>query len=245
MENQEITKILESIGFKKNEIIIYITLVKKGKSSINDLFKKTSIHRSNIYDILESLLKKGIIDKTIINGKKYYFPIEPEDILDYLKQKEKEFEKIIPELKKIENESEDERKVSLSEGVNSCKNIISRILELKEIIFKYGSSEEIKKNLGTFIEEFHRRRIKAKIPIKIIYGIKNLQTIKKLNQLDFTKARYLPLKEDKTSTFMCKDKIIFIIWKNPLTIFVIKSKELTNSYKEYFELLWAESEVTN
>jgi sugar-specific transcriptional regulator TrmB len=202
MEQEEVFEILESIGFKRNEIIIYLDLIRFGRSSPMDIAKRTGFHKSNTYEILEKLKQKGIVDETIINEKKYYYPIDPEDIFDYLKQKQKELEDIIPELKKVQETKIEESRVSLSEGLNSAKNIISRMLDHKEGISAYAIPKEIKDYLGVFLDEFHRQRIKRKIPLRIIYESKAMSQIKKLNEMDFTTARYLPIKKDHISTFI-------------------------------------------
>lgn len=243
MEQKEVFELLESIGFKKNEITIYLDLIRFGKSSPMDVAKRTELHRSNIYDILEKLKQKGIVDETIINEKKYYYPIDPEDLYDYLKQKQKELEKAIPEIKKIQDTQTEERRVSLSEGLNSAKNIISRTLDFKGLILAYGIPREIKNTLGAFIDEFHRQRIKKQISMKIIYESKGLNQIKKLNEMDFTEARYLPLKNTRTSTLICCDKVILIIWDKPITTIIIQSSNVAEAYKEYFNIIWQEAKV--
>jgi len=116
MEIEHIFKVLESTGLTRNEIIIYLALIKLGKSSALELSKETKIHRPNVYDLLEKLLKKGIIDQSNENGKKFFYPISPSDLLDYLKQKEQELEEIIPEIEKIESLPEESERVSLSKG---------------------------------------------------------------------------------------------------------------------------------
>tara|TARA_Y100000296_G_scaffold84834_1_gene119224 strand:+ start:10164 stop:10352 length:189 start_codon:yes stop_codon:yes gene_type:complete len=62
MEENKVIGVLESIGFSKNEISIYLDLIRIGKSFAGDISKRTEIHRSNTYDILEKLLEKGIVD---------------------------------------------------------------------------------------------------------------------------------------------------------------------------------------
>lgn len=242
MPEKRVSEILEAIGFKKNEVLIYLYLLKTGEASISDISKGTGIHRSNTHDLVEGLLSKGIVDETIINEKKYYYPIEPEDLLDYLKQKQKKLEEVIPQLEKTKNTKQDRRKVSLSEGVNSVKNILNHLLDLKEPISAYGIPKELDDILGGFLGEYHRRRIKRKIPLRIIFETKGMNQMKKLNKMDFTEARYLPLKHTHSSTIICREKIILITWESPITTIIIESKNISDAYKEYFEIIWKEAE---
>ena len=59
MDEKNIIETLESVGVHKTEILVYLELIKAGCASAHDISKRTKIHSSNVYDILEKLLKKG------------------------------------------------------------------------------------------------------------------------------------------------------------------------------------------
>src|SRR3989344_4816195 len=91
------TKVLESIGLTRNESKVYLALLKEGTS-------KTG----KIYEILESLKKKGLASESKINNTKQYTAAAPSQILDYLDMRRKDLEedesvirKEIPALEKI------------------------------------------------------------------------------------------------------------------------------------------------
>jgi len=241
MEESTIFSILESIGLSKNEIKVYLDLTQSGKSGVIDISKRTGIHRSNTYDLLEKLLEKGIVDQSIENDKKFFYPIDPQDLYDYLKQKEKELAKIIPEIEKIQNIPHEKRRVTISEGLNSAKNIISHLLDFKEPIYAIGASREFLELIEGFFEEFHNKRIKNKILLKSILEIDSMKYIKRLNQMDYTEARYLPSNCSKTITYICKDKLIILIWEGSISVIIIENKSTSKSYKNYFNILWEEA----
>lgn len=243
MEQTEIYRTLETIGLKKGEICVYLDLVMAGGSSVMDISKRTKIHRSNTYDLLEKLKEKGIVDEAIINEKKFYYPIEPEDLLDYHKQKEKELEKVIPLINKIKTIPLSERKISLSEGLNSFKNILNHLLDLKQPLYIYNLPKESAEILRGFFEEFNRRRIKRKILLQIIFESKATSLIKKINKIDLTYARYLPIENKKTTTIICGDKTIIAIWETPITTIIITNDLIAKSHKEIFNKMWEEAAV--
>lgn len=243
MDKSKIFETLESIGLKKGEILVYLDLVMVGSSNVMDISKRTKIHRSNTYDLLEKLKEKGIVDEAIINEKKIYYPIEPEDLLDYHKQKQKELEKIIPLINQIKSTPFGERRISLSEGLNSLKNILNHALELKSPLFIYNLPKESNEILKGFFEEFHRRRIKRKIPLKIIYDSKLISLVKKTKKMDYTHARYLTKKESKSSMIICGDKVIIIMWNTPISTILITNEDTADMYKAIFETLWNEAEI--
>ena len=57
--------------------------------------------------------------------------------------------------------------------------------------------------------------------------------------MPFTPIRILPaLYDSEVATTVCGDEIGFIIFKAPMTVMFIKNKDMADSYKKYFELLW-------
>ena len=71
------TNILESIGLTHNESIVYLSLLKRGTSKSGDILNASGINSGKIYEILESLKRKGLASESIINNhyKCIYFTI--------------------------------------------------------------------------------------------------------------------------------------------------------------------------
>lgn len=90
-----------------------------------------------------------------------------------------------------------------------------------------------------FLENYHRRRCKAKIPMKMIYNSDAKERIKWLNKQCGTESRYLaPEYDSPVSTTICGDEVVMTLYsKSPLTI-QIKNAEIAKAYKQYFEVLW-------
>ena len=72
-----------------------------------------------------------------------------------------------------------------------------------------------------------------------IYNEDTKDRIKYLNKLSYTEAKYLP--EDfstHTNTAICGDEVMIIHWKKSPFIIHLKSKELADTYRKYFEILY-------
>ncbi|MBR9702080.1 hypothetical protein GOV13_04105 [Candidatus Pacearchaeota archaeon] len=246
MPNEEITPILESIGLSKNEIIVYLELISVGKSSAGDISKGTKIHRPNVYDILEKLIQKGIVNQGVENDRKVFYPIPPKNLLDYFNQKAHDLEKIIPKMEEIHSKpKKSETKIISTEGVQSIRTTMSDLLELNSQISTYGIPKEAVEILGGFIHEFHKKRISKGIIMKHIYNLDATKRIKELTQMPHTEARYLPsLYNTKINTIICGNKIMFFLWEPPFTTIIIENESLAKAYQNYFEILWEEARIT-
>lgn len=239
MGTGETIRILESIGLSKNEVFVYLDLLKEGKASANDIAKGTKLHRSNIYDIVKGLVKKGIITQSLENNKKIFYPINPKNLLAYLKQKEYDLEKIIPNLKEIHSKPIEKRKISISEGIQALRETMTSMLGLKKTIYAYGIPKEVVDIVGGFIVGFHKDRIKKKIIMKHLYNENARERIKYLNSLKFTEAKHLPpLFDSKITTLICGQKVIMMFWEKPISTIIIENKSIAKTYKNYFELIW-------
>ena len=242
--------LLAQIGLKEKEAKVYISLLKEGPQLANYIAKQTNILRSSIYDYFDVLLDKGFITYTIISGKKYFQAVDPQKILDSFEEK-KELEKetlkqIIPELTSLKNVAKKKANVEVFEGKEGMKSIFSYILKdnPKEICI-YGSSGISYKILPFFMEHWHNKRIKQKIPIRIIYNAvkESKERIKKGPSMNLMQIRFSQIKDfSLTGTLIYNDRVLITIWnqESPLAI-SIESKEINKDYKNNFEILWAAS----
>src|SRR3989338_9040289 len=102
------TKILEHVGLTHNESVVYLTLIKEGTSKSGEILKNSGLNSGKIYEILESLKRKGLVSESMINKVKHYTAALPSQILEYINKQKEELEKdeqiikkAIPEFEKI------------------------------------------------------------------------------------------------------------------------------------------------
>ena len=101
-------KILESAGLTKNESIVYLTLLQIGTSRTGKILKSSKLNSGKIYEILNSLMNKGLVSESIIDNIKNFSAAPPNEIINYINKKKEALEKqetniksILPQLKAI------------------------------------------------------------------------------------------------------------------------------------------------
>ena len=99
---------LIQLGLTEGEAKVYVALLKTGSTTVGPIVKASGVASSNIYDILDRLLEKGIVSYIIKSKTKYFQAAPPINIGDYLSEKKKKideerelFEKLLPDLSKI------------------------------------------------------------------------------------------------------------------------------------------------
>src|SRR3989338_10227689 len=98
MEQKEIEETLMEIGLSREEIKVYLTMLNLGSNLASKISEETKINRSHIYQLLERLISKGFVGYVIKENRKYFSAVNPEKIIDIIKEKERKFKNIIPQL---------------------------------------------------------------------------------------------------------------------------------------------------
>src|SRR3989338_501596 len=115
------TEIFKQVGLTNTEIKIYLALFEVGPSLASKIASKANVERAVTYNILENLIKKGIVGHVIKENRKYFSAAAPEKLLDLLKEKEEAVKEIIPELDKLRQPLAEKPVVEVYQGVEGLK----------------------------------------------------------------------------------------------------------------------------
>lgn len=235
---------LLELGLTLNEARVYLALLSLGEASVGEVTDRVKMHRSTVYDALERLIHKGVASYIVKNETKLFAPSDPDDLLNLLKEKELKLRQILPKLKLEKSLAvKDKTSAQVFEGVKAFRIALEKLLDYNEAILIYGLPKVAPEIVKYFINDFHARRIGKKIMMKHIYNEDAQERIKYLNSLDYTEAKYLPGRFDTpVSTCVCGEIVLIVNWTKPLTFIHIKNKTLADTYRKYFEVLYAEAQ---
>ncbi len=224
--------VLVQIGLTKNEGKVYLALLELGPSLAGQVSRKTGLHRRNIYDITERLIQKGVIGYIIKNNRKLFQAASPDRLKEILDEKQQSLDEILPKLNSLYEQTKEKQETNFFKGTEGLKTIFQDQLEAKEILI-LGASNSAFEILPFYFKWYDIDRKKKKIKVKIIA---NSQFTK---PIPLSEIRYLPKKyTNPLAINIWQDKVAIILWKNPPLAIVIKNKEIADSYKKYFELIW-------
>jgi HTH-type transcriptional regulator, sugar sensing transcriptional regulator len=232
---------LEEFGLTETEEKVYISLAKLGQSPASEIIKKTQLHRTTIYDVLERLIEKGLISFVIKNKIKYYLTGSPSKFEDLALEDKNKAENKLKLAKQIMNElstfkKEDKEKliVQLFVGDKGFKTVMDDIINEGKDYFILGSEGKLSNSLPTYAEQWAEKRRKKKIKAKIIYVDRANAPKWKLNEI-----RYIPKEySSPTSTTIYGKKVLIFLDESPVSMILIESEKVAKTYKNYFDLLW-------
>jgi sugar-specific transcriptional regulator TrmB len=234
------TKALENIGLTQGEIKVYLALLELGSSSAGSILEKAEVQNSVFHFCVNNLIEKGLVSYVKKNKFRVYSSNPPESFLSYLKDKEKQIETIIPELKAKQSFSKEKQEVEIFEGIKGIMTLLNILIENTkkgdEFLFFSAEAESLEKSeeIQKFYEMFDAKRKDKGLIVK---GI-STSSLKPL----FEKRKYLKMKYTKlpvpANTGICNNKMVLISWGEKSTGILISSKNIVEKQKRFFNVFW-------
>lgn len=236
-------EVLQELGLSINEAKVYVALLNLGATTAGKVAEKCKLHRTNVYDALERLGEKGLASYIIKDETKLFEAADPESLAKLIEERKAKLEAVMPQLL-LDKQLSKKTSAHIYEGTKALKLAFYNLLKYNKPIHIYGLPKHAPEMVKSFIDLFHKTRIQKKILMQHIYNENAQERIKYLNSLDYTEAKYLPHQFDTPiSTLTCGDEVLIIYWLEPLTFIRIESKQLADTYKKYFEVLYATAEI--
>jgi len=135
------------LGLTKNEGKAYEALVKFGKLSASEVSKHSGVSYSRIYDVLDSLANKGLVEVVPEKTKKFV-PTDPASLLKLVEEKEKALEKTRAKIKEMKRFYEVKEKNPVIMGVG--RKAFYKIVEEMRVLTRYD--EETKKSVEKWLK---------------------------------------------------------------------------------------------
>jgi sugar-specific transcriptional regulator TrmB len=239
---------LEKIGLTRNEAKVYLAVLRTGSASAGRVSEASGVHRRNVYDAAESLVKKGLAGYVLKNKVKYFKVTSPQKLLDMVREQrealgvqEKTLESLIPELLLFDDSRKEKQDVNILKGRESRKIVFEDILRNAKDNCCLGGHTPSKLSMN-YVKHWHRRRVRAGTMDRIIYNKKD-PFANYLKRLRCTEVRIMPKPIDsKTVINIYGSKVAIFLWieDQPFTIW-IDNEKVSNDFRSYFDFMWGKA----
>lgn len=239
---------LKNLGFSDNEARVYLAMLELGPATMLEIAVKAGINRPTAYVQVESLKKIGLIS-TQTKGKKQLFMAEPPEQLGFVIDKEKQeaeakkekLTQLLPDLNAIFNVSGDKPQVKFFEGKEGILKIQTEFLKSKaDFICGISDFDSVMELFPNFSSAYSSRRAEKSIPSKLIYTSNKGPFLKEADKEFLRESKYVS--KDKLSLgsdiTIFGNKIAIMALKGKISGVVIEHKEMADSMRSIFELLW-------
>lgn len=227
---------LQELGLNKRESICYIALLELGSSKIGVIVKKTGIPSSKIYEILDKLINRGLVSYIKVGKIKHYQASDPNTLLNYIDEKKKKIEELLPQLL-LKQKISTKQSAEMFEGQKALFSLFTNLIkEAKdnEQYLVFSINEENKNEAANlFFKNLAVRRKEKKLDVRLL---KNMKHYKKEKHTKL-KLKYTEFNLPQGITIF-RDIVIILSWvESPIAI-KIESETISNQLREFFLDQW-------
>lgn len=243
--------VMEKVGLTEGESKAYIALLEIGQSAITEIVKKSGVSTSKSYDILHRLEEKGLASHVIIRGVRYFKATNPERLKEILEEKHEDIEAIIskiggllPELIAKQKLKEGDEEAEIFVGIKGLTSIFNEetgwMKKTGGISYVIGATKggKVGPQIDDFFSRLQTKRDKLKAKTKFLFNKKMKGGFPYLEKSKYCDIRYIEVGSEMTSINIFDDKTVIAIYSKRPFLFVIKSKDVAQDFREYFEELW-------
>jgi len=195
-------------------------------------------------------MQKGLVSYIIKDKTKYFQANEPTKIKKFLKEKEEkihenvlEIDKLIPLMQEKRGTGKEVSTVQVYEGfqgiMSAHDHMFTRLKKGEEYFF-YGISAFQEEKYHSVWKKDHVKRVRFGIKCKLLFNQGTpKEVMKNRNNYKYCDTRYMP-KGMETPAWVMGYKDVTIIGlqsRNGMAIEII-NKEIAESFRSYFEILW-------
>lgn len=252
-------KKLISFGFTTSEVVVYLTLIQNGWLTVLELSRKISIKRPTLYRIIETMVRKGMLEVKLGDKTTYYSASNPDQLSSVVSEKEQELKDIksvygdiVDSLKLLAQKKAKETDVMFYRDKRGIEYaVIQECRKQGDEVYILDVSKWYKVTKDTFAEEIRERMVKNNIRVFELQNEDLFTPIPTSGEVDWTKNknymqknylhRLLPRKlmHITQDLVLFDDSIQFFGYKKgELFVIEIKDEDLSSMLRQNFRLLW-------
>jgi sugar-specific transcriptional regulator TrmB len=243
---------LQKLGLSDKEARVYLASLQMGKSVAQEIAQQAKVNRGTAYNIIESLMKKGLMS-SFEQGKKTFFTAESPDRLlslikiqeEELKNKEKEFSRHLIDLRLMYGKADNKPKVKYFEGVEGLKALQDEYLKVKsKQIDNVLNLDNVFSIMPGVLNDYTPRRIEKGINSRFMYISKKEadQRFKSVDKQKLRESKHIPYNifpfNADISIFDNKIALEAYSNKNQIIGVLIEDKEIADSFRAMFNFIW-------
>lgn len=240
-------EVLEELSLSPNESKIYETLLTTGEAPVSFIATKAKVHRRNVYDALTRLANKGLVFPIFQKGENMYKAVTPDKLMEILDEKRSKIERILPDLRHMYHTEPQHSAAFIYRGLEGFKNYMRDLVRVAEDTYFLGAkglwfTPGVEKR---YLEDFKRvseeknlryytlydPRVKKECPEAIV----EVRGEYKFLPEGYPTPGVVDIFGDHVVTFT---SIGVGNFGEDGMIFVMVNKELAETYRTWFKLIW-------
>jgi len=238
--------LFEHLGLSLNEAKIYDALITYGGSGVSTIAIRSKVHRSNAYDTLHRLIEKGLVYEVFGQRETVYEAVDPGKLMEFVKEKERMLETALPGLLKTYRAHQAPQRAYIYKGIEGMKNFLREALKTGEDMYEFGAKGGwFDPRLDTFIQWFLKEAKKKGMTFHHIFDWEVQEKAPHVPKAVGKPYKFAPKEYSSESAIeVFGDHVVtftglgFGKVEDDLTIFVMVSPRLAQSYRTWWKMMW-------
>jgi sugar-specific transcriptional regulator TrmB len=242
--NSNLLSWLISSGLDEQRAKIYLVCLTLGSASAKDISDELGLKRTAIYDNLERLKEKGLIQVVHEGKRKTYNPLHPKELMKKIEAQKEQLKDLLPDFLAVYAEESKTPFVQTFTGRFAAREVYEDILASRIEEYIYLSPPQLTNQMvnPTHMKDWIKRRVAKGIKSRSLrVRGKEVPKISEYNLEDgyLRQIRYLPSNIDlKSSIYLYGNNVGIISTVGEGAAFILYSPDLAYSLKQVFEFLW-------
>lgn len=155
---------LTELGLDEDESRVYLAALRLGAATVQELATESGVPRTSIYNFLKPMLKKRLLFSSKRKKRLLYSAVHPNQLIEIQKMRLRELQGLMPELLALYGEPKRKARVSIYDGRDGIKTVLSDMLAVGEPICGWSDYNAMANLLGEYyFDVFPPERARRKI----------------------------------------------------------------------------------
>ena len=254
---QAIKSNLEKLGLSRNEIAVYSSLLELGEVTVGPLIKKTGLHRQIVYNTLEVLQARDLVVQRVKSNRQNYKVGNIEAFIQKAESQRQTARDLVGELKNFTTAAKFQQEVKIYEGVAGLLEAqIANITRQPRkttfnIIGAGGTTWFEQMQVNNTLKKYEKIRRERRVNTNFVTFESQRAEVEQIIKQDVSQGpergkHYRFLSEHLANpvvTQIWSDRVVFIIYGQPIIVLEIKNPQLVENFNNYFIALWKMGKV--
>lgn len=232
---------LKGFGLNPNQTKIYLATLELGSASVYKISQKAGLPRSTAYELLEHLKNLGLITKIEKKNILYFNAEDPKKMVQSAFQRAELLQDSLPELRALFSAAEEKPSVRSYTGIDGLKVVYEELIDEADTITGFGAVDDIRLTLNSYFKRFVTRRIKKKMPVRII--VRDGDVAKEFLKKDSQEIRQTKILSDDLDIhgfyYIWRDKVALISFQKDMHSLIIRNDVIAKMMKATFDVMWS------
>lgn len=235
-------KLIE-LGLTEKEARVYLALLPRRDTGTSKIISATGLHGQFVYSALTRLEELGLAKHVVLKGRKKFSANTPNRLIALVDEKRLKAHTIARELQN-HFQGQFEQDFEVYKGLDAFRThefeLLERIPEGSTVDVIGGSNNKFIELIGEEVDEYEKIRNKKNIHVRLLTTADQADKFRLMSSArkNFT-YRVMPyLDGGITDADIWPNRLVLKFYADPILVFALTSKEIADSYRQFFEALW-------